>query len=259
MKKYKLFASVGLLLLIISYFTPIWWVALKSIQYPESMYPDGIRIEFKYNGVYNGCVSHEREELAAGQAGADCLLEMNAINHYIGMYKITQGRNEDPARENPGFFVFDTEKDENRDEIKDAETGLPIKIDVTPGFLKGLNSLMVWSPFLFVLMFVFGLLFIFTPKKLNVGYALVPTLLPFYFLITYMIGLYWYGHHLGLHGGGAFEGINEFMPTVFGEGKIAQFITMSYPYFGFFLTLGVFLLFILAILNKRKALKEIPA
>jgi len=258
MQKYKIVAALALVLLVVSYFTPIWWVALKSIQYPESMYPEGIRIMFKYNGVYNGCEGmQEREELAADQAGADCLVEMNAINHFIGMYKITQGRNRDVSREYPVFYVFDTEKDAQGNEVIDAETGNPLKVDVTPTFLKVLNKIMILSPYLFVAFFVFGLLFILLPKKLNAVFALIPALLPFYFLIGYIIGLYWYGHHLGLHGGGAFEGINEFMPTVFGEGKVAQFVTMSYPYFGFFLTLGVFLLFIFAILLKRKQLREV--
>lgn len=256
MKKYKIFAGIGLILLIVSYFTPIWWVALQSIQYPKSMYPDGIRIEFKYNGVYNGCEGQqEREELAADQAGADCLIEMNAINHFIGMYRITQGRNRDESREYPVYYVFDTEKDANGDDLVDPETGESVKINVTPGFLKFLDGLMINSPYLFILMGICGLIFILTPKRVNTFFALLPALLPFYFLVMYMIGLYWYGHHLGLHGGGAFEGINEFMPTVFGEGKVAQFVTMSYPYFGFFLTLGVFVLFILAILTKRKELK----
>lgn len=257
MKKYKIFAGIGLILLVVSYFMPIWWVALKSIQYPPTMYPDGIRIEFKYNGVYNGCVGGEREELAANQAGADCLVEMNAINHFIGMYHIVQGVNRAEGREYPVYYVFDTEKDALGNEVIDPETGKRIKIDVTPGFLKFLDGLMRMSPYIFAVFFIFGLAFIFTPKKTNMVFALIPGLIPFYFLIMYMIGLYWYGHHLGLHGGGAFEGINEFMPTVFGEGKVAQFVTMSYPNIGFFITLAVFILFTLAILIKRKELKEV--
>lgn len=254
MSKYKIYGGAALLLLIITYFLPIWWVALQSIQYPKTMYPDGIRIEFKYNGVYNGCKGAEREELAASQAGADCLIEMNAINHFIGMFRITQGRNRDTSREYPVYYVFDTEKDAMGDDIIDPETGKPIKIDVTPGFLKFLDGIMIYSPFLFLLMVAFGLLFIFSKKRVNAGFAILPALLPFYFLGMYIKGLYWYGHHLGLHGGGAFEGIKEFMPTVFGEGKVAQFVTMSYPYPGFFVALAVFVLFILAILLKRKEL-----
>jgi len=45
------------------------------------------------------------------------------------------------------------------------------------------------------------------------------------------------------------------MPTVFGEGKVAQFTTESYPYYGFFLALGGFVSFVFAILFKRKELK----
>ena len=101
-----------------------------------------------------------------------------------------------------------------------------------------------------------SLYFVFTPKKLNAFFAIVPSLVPFYFLIMYMIGLYWYGHNLGLHGGGAFEGINDFMPTVFGEGKVAQFTTVSYPYFGFLVAFLAFVSLTLAMLLKRKDLKE---
>ncbi|MCK9453371.1 MAG: hypothetical protein M0Q90_16870, partial [Bacteroidales bacterium] len=83
-KSYLIFAIIGVILVGITYFTPIWGVSLQSIQYPKSMYPKGIRVNFKFNGVYNGCEGvKEREELATNE-GADCLVEMNAINHYIG-------------------------------------------------------------------------------------------------------------------------------------------------------------------------------
>jgi len=82
--------------------------------------------------------------------------------------------------------------------------------------------------------------------------AIIAGSIPVYFLGLYIYSLYWYGHHMGLHGGGAFAGIKPFMPTVFGEGKVAQFITMSYPNYGFLLSVGTFVFFILAILMKRK-------
>jgi len=126
MKKYQIFAAIGILLLIATYFTPIWWVALKSIQYPKSMYPKGIRIEFKYNGVYNGCKGvSERSELAADQAGANCLIEMNKINHFIGMYPIVQGVND--FNENGDHVAYP---------IYAAET---LSQEEIPGFLKFLN------------------------------------------------------------------------------------------------------------------------
>jgi cell division protein FtsX len=45
------------------------------------------------------------------------------------------------------------------------------------------------------------------------------------------------------------------MPTVFGEGKVAQFTTMSYPYSGFFVGLLGFILLILAVNFKNKYFK----
>jgi len=49
------------------------------------------------------------------------------------------------------------------------------------------------------------------------------------------------------------------MPTVFGDGKVAQFTTHSYPAVGFFVLLGVFILLLLSVLIRRKALKDADA
>lgn len=254
-KSYLIFAIIGVNLVGLTYFTPIWGVALQSIQYPKSMYPKGIRVNFKFNGVYNGCEGvKEREELATN-VGADCLIEMNAINHYIGMYPIVQGLNNPTTMSHPSFYVFDTQKDAEGNEVFDPATGQKIKVNVTPQSLKSLNFLMTNSPYIFALFVLLGLYFAFTSKKLNLVAGLIPALVPFYFLFVYMFYLYWYGHNLGLHGGGAFAGIKPFMPTVFGEGKVAQFTTESYPYYGFFVALGAFVFMILAILLKRKALR----
>lgn len=255
-KSYYAFSIVGILLITATYFAPIWGVALQSIQYPKSMYPEGIRIDFKYNGVYNGCEGiKEREELAT-DAGADCLMEMNAINHFIGMYHIVQGRNTDNSREYPIYYVFDTEKDANGDDVYNASTGKKIKLDVTPNALKFLDFIMINSPYIFGFFILLAFIFMITPKKLNSVLAFIPALVPLYFLIFYIGYLYWYGHNLSMHGGGAFAGIKPFMPTVFGEGKVAQFTTESYPYYGFFFALGSFASLIFAWLLKRKDLQN---
>ena len=249
-KTYYIFSIIGIILIAATYFAPIWGVALQSIQYPKSMYPEGIRIDFKYNGVYNGCEGiKEREELATG-AGADCLMEMNAINHFIGMYHIVQGLNMDNTGDIPIYYVFDTKKDANGNEVK---------IDVTPKSLKFLDFVMTNSPYIFVIFVLLAFYFMLSPKKLNTVFAIIPALVPFYFLLFYIGYLYWYGHNLSLHGGGAFAGIKPFMPTVFGEGKVAQFTTESYPYYGFFFAIGAFASMTFAWLLKRKDLRETGA
>ena len=261
-KLYKIFAIVGLLLMITAYFLPIWWVALQSHQYPKSMYPKGIRIEFKYNGVYNGCEGvKERAEITTNE-GAECLVEMTAINHYIGMYPIVQGVNtrtnlnpeEGEYIIHPEYYVFDTKKDGEGNEIIDLKTGSPIQIDVTPQYLKTLDSILINSNYIFIFLGLLLVYFILTPKKKNTIFAILPALLPFYFLFLYIYSMYWYGHHLDLHGGGAFAGIKPFMPTIFGHGKVAQFETVAFPYYGFFVAVTVFIVLLFAILFKRKSI-----
>ena len=46
---------VALVTLIAAYFAPIWWVSLTAPNYPKDAFPDGIRIHFHFNGVFNGC------------------------------------------------------------------------------------------------------------------------------------------------------------------------------------------------------------
>jgi len=242
LKLYQIFAFISIILIGFTYYLPIWGVALQSIQYPKAMYPKGIRIDFKYDGVYNGCEGvREREELAM-DVGADCLLEMNKINHFIGMFPIVQGVNDvDEIGEHVLYPVYAGES------IPDEEI---------PGALKLLDNIMRNAKYFFILFGLLALIFLVITKKKMLWVAIIPALVPFYFLFVYIYYLYWYGHHLGLHGGGAFAGIKPFMPTVFGEGKVAQFTTESYPYLGFFVALGVFVFMILAMLFKNKELRK---
>ena len=82
--------------------------------------------------------------------------------------------------------------------------------------------------------------------------VLVPIALPIGFLFEYSAWLWWYGHSLNEMG--AFT-LKPFMPTVFGEGKVAQFTTYSYPHYGFGLMVVSSLLLVLAALIRRKQLR----
>jgi ABC-type xylose transport system permease subunit len=83
--------------------------------------------------------------------------------------------------------------------------------------------------------------------------ALVPALMPVFFVITYAGWLWFFGHNM--HPWGAFT-VKPFMPTVFGEGKVAQFSTYSYPYWGYAMLLIVSACLALAMLIRRKQVRE---
>ncbi|MDX2504052.1 MAG: hypothetical protein QNL62_06200 [Gammaproteobacteria bacterium] len=80
----------SVLLMIAIYFVPIWWVALTAPNYPEAAFPDGVRINFHMNGVFNGCSLVVKDEITEEEA-LDCVHEMDTINHYVGMYPIAAG------------------------------------------------------------------------------------------------------------------------------------------------------------------------
>ena len=253
---YKVFGVIGLGLLIATFFLPTWWVALQSRQYPKAMYPKGIRIEFKFDGVYNGCEGvKERAEITTNE-GAECLVEMNAINHYIGMYPIVHGANTDKSRPYPEYYVFNTVKEADGNDKISTETGKPIEINVTPKYLFFLDGVLKNSKYVFIVFALLLVVFIVTTKKVYSVFAWIPALVPFYFIFLFGYSMYWYGHHLGLHGGGAFNGIKPFMPTIFGEGKVAQFGTVSYPYVGFGTAVLTFITVMFSLLLKKKALRD---
>ena len=90
-------------------------------------------------------------------------------------------------------------------------------------------------------------------KKIWTYLMLIPVSLPLLFMADYSYWLYWFGHNL--HDWGAFK-IKPFMPTVFGDGKIAQFTTHSYPTIGFYMLLLIALFSLLAIMARNKANRE---
>ncbi len=86
--------------------------------------------------------------------------------------------------------------------------------------------------------------------------VIAPMAVPVGFIAEYAAWLWWYGHSLNRMG--AFT-LKPFMPTVFGDGKVAQFTTHSYPDIGFGLMVAAALLLALAALIRRKQLHEAGA
>jgi hypothetical protein len=83
--------------------------------------------------------------------------------------------------------------------------------------------------------------------------ALPAIVLPIGFLVDFAGWLWWFGHNL--HPWAAFT-VKPFMPTVLGEGKVAQFSTYAYPHYGMALSLAASACLALALLQKRKSLRE---
>jgi hypothetical protein len=81
---------VALGLMVVIFYSPIWWVSLTAPNYPEEAFPDGVRIHFHMNGVFNGCQMVNKAEIQEDVA-LDCVHEMDTINHYVGMYPIAAG------------------------------------------------------------------------------------------------------------------------------------------------------------------------
>jgi len=81
---------IGIALLAAIFYTPIWWVSLTAPNYPAESFPDGVRIQFHINGVFNGCRKQDKQEITEDEA-LDCVHEMDTINHYVGMYPIAAG------------------------------------------------------------------------------------------------------------------------------------------------------------------------
>ncbi len=100
------------------------------------------------------------------------------------------------------------------------------------------------------------ILFIAYNSKILNFLMLIPVVLPVLFIADYAYWLYWFGHNL--HDWGAFN-IKPFMPTVFGDGKVAQFTTHSYPTIGFYMIVAISLFSLLAIMARKKAMSETEA
>src|SRR5574340_216535 len=296
----------ALVLMVVSYFTPIWWVSLTAPNYPKEAFPDGIRIHFHFNGVFNGCkpvavgrlaqetvqeLGERGEDVVGGkqEAGLDCVHEMNTINHYVGMYPIDTGAPVEVPMSKFffGFFAvmllgFMATQRKNQLMILGAGfaavTAWMVVDQLAMGrldafakhyyeaastFFNQPEILDRWTANLkaatkaamagLVVAMAIVMLGVWKIRRFSLLLALVPALLPVFFVLYYAGWLWFFGHNL--HPWGAFT-VKPFMPTVFGEGKVAQFSTYSYPYIGYALLLVQSAALFLALLIRRKMMRE---
>ena len=309
-------AFAALIMLGFAYVAPTWWVSLEAPQYPKVAFPDGIRIHFHMDGVFNGCTKVDVAEKQEDEA-LNCKHEMDAINHYVGMYPIAAGG---PVERVLSPFTF-------------ALLGLMIVVFIVPG--KGRRTVVMTTGGVAIAVWMTAALYTEGGNKylspnyvsdvvstmdldleeyeswsgvemMREGYSealdryfrqqeandkavetmtlathiayggllgailllivgigrfraiywlavLVPAMLPVFFIIDYAAWLWWFGHTLNEMG--AFT-LKPFMPTVLGQGKVAQFYTYSYPHYGFGLLAGSSVALLLAALLRRKHIKD---
>ncbi len=234
-------------------------------------------------------ITDAKKDVNKGAQGLDCVHEMNTINHYVGMFPIASGAPvEKPlAKFFFGFFAvmllaFAIPKKKPRLAVLAAgftgvavwmlvhqygmgnleahvaayvkETGTffkePDKIAVWGDNVRSITHVVIAGLIVAMLVVIAGVAKL---KQFSLLLALVPAMLPAFFVITYAAWLWFFGHNL--HPWGAFT-VKPFMPTVFGEGKVAQFSTYSYPYWGYGLLVVAMLALLLAIVIRRKQVKE---
>jgi len=118
---------------------------------------------------------------------------------------------------------------------------------------RGAPYLRAIAPYALVFVALIFVFFILYNNKITNLLMLIPIVLPLVFIGFYAYWLYWFGHHM--HDWGAFK-IKPFMPTVFGDGKVAQFTTHSYPTIGFWVLVAISILSILALISRKKASKQ---
>jgi hypothetical protein len=309
-------SGVALVLLAIVYFTPIWWVSLKAPNYPPEAFPDGIRIHFHFNGVFNGCSIVESDEVLIEEA-LNCVHEMDTINHYVGMYPIASGG---PVERVLSQFLvtflavmivgFTIRKKKMRAIIMSAGFGaIAVWMSMamyneggvmmlTDGYRAALQSsldldvvdiqhwsgieavtesyrdtlgiyfrqqeiidpkvatLEAWTNGLVYALMAAMLLLVAGPfirKEFYWLLVLVPIMLPVFFIIDYAAWLWYFGHNLNEMG--AFT-VKPFMPTVFGQGKVAQFSTHSYPSIGFFIMMAISAVLTVAAITRHRQIQD---
>jgi hypothetical protein len=239
-------------------------------------------------GRYNPILD-KHQDVNKDAKSLDCVHEMNTINHYVGMYPIDTGS---PVELRLSKFIFGwfavmllgfmaTQRKTQLQILAAGFTAVAVWMVVDqivmgqmeafathyyneaktffnqPDVLAGWKANLILATEIsmagMVAAMAIIMLGVWKIRSFSLLLALVPALLPIFFVIDYAGWLWFFGHNM--HPWGAFT-VKSFMPTVFGEGKVAQFSTFSYPYWGYALLLISSACLFLALLLRRKQLRE---
>ena len=312
---FRLLTTISILLIVVIYFSPIWWVKLEA-----PVYQDGVPINFHVNGIFNGSPFTEGE---ACDKLMYWVLEMDVLNHFVGMYPTGTPASIERALSqflfaflillliifmlsgrwlqatvftvgisiimiwayialftpggislmSKGYQQFvQCDVDIEPEEIQDwsgfytmQESYYASLSKTTQSRVKNKQMVDVMVTMAYVVIgilsvgafiFLVGLLW-----KNNLFYwllVIIPILLPVFFVLEYAGWLWWVGHNLGKW---AAISIGDFMPTVIGKAAINvgggnQFITHSYPHYGYGLMMLSSVLLVFAASLRRKQLHE---
>ncbi len=218
------------------------------------------------------------------EAALDCMHEMNTINHYVGMHPIGVGAPVERliskylvAMLAVGLLGFAIGLKKVRVPVLGvgfAAVTTWMFVDLFPGglleqhvktytddagkYFREAERIARWGEQLHqtviivaVVMVVLMALIVFASwkwERFQLVLGILPGLLPVFFVGAYAAWLYFFGHNL--HPWGAFT-VKPFMPTVFGDGKVAQFTTHSYPLPPFAFLAAVSVLCLVAVLRRR--------
>lgn len=234
-------------------------------------------------------ITDARKDVNKRAQGLDCVHEMNTINHYVGMFPISTGAPVEkplakfffgffavmllafaaPGRRarlwvlGLGFAAVAAWAVVDQFVLGRLAEHVRVYVDEAGTFFNEPEKIRGWGENVVrITQIAVGLLIV-AMGVVMAGVAkwrgfellmpLVPALLPLFFLIEYAGWLWFFGHNL--HPWGAFT-VKPFMPTVFGEGKVAQFSTFSYPHYGYALLLAASACLLLALLLRRKQLRS---
>ncbi len=253
----------------------------------ETMQGDMSGDSERYNPILDA-----KKDVNKDAVGLDCVHEMNTINHYVGMFPIATGAPvERPmAKYFFGFFTvmllgFLTPEGKKRLLFLSAgfagvaawtvieqltmgrlEAHVQHYVSEAATFFNEPARIKIWGDNvrLYTQIAIAGLIGAMVVivagvarfRRFSLMLVFVPSLLPVFFVLEYAGWLWFFGHNM--HTWGAFT-VKPFMPTLFGEGKVAQFSTYSYPYWGYGLLMVVFVCLTLAMLLRRRQLRDVDA